>query len=276
MPAIRAMLREASGKPPDTGVNPVLAVSLGAAIYARLLETGEARKTVRQKTGDIGETLAGEATSRPPATVPPVPKPPLDELLALDEIVPDDEIVTDVEVVTEVEIVPDDDPTAPDGPPPVIFAPRVESLPAVRFVTAHGVGVRVRVGGGWINRVLIPKNSKVPSGVTRRFATQTSAPGGTSLRIYVTQGDTGDAEAAEVLAVGRIQGLPLGEPSGQPVDVTMEFNEQGRVCLRAIYVKTGADLRMELDVPGGLREDLVLQPLRSSGGHVGPGRPRHG
>jgi molecular chaperone DnaK (HSP70) len=130
-------------------------------------------------------------------------------------------------------------------------------LPRVHFVTAHGVGVRTVADGAWRNTVLIPKNSRVPVQVTRRFLTATSGTRGSHIRIVVTQGDTQDIDLAEVVGQGRIEGFPRGELSGQPVDVIMQFDDTGRLHIRAVYCRTGKQLQMELEVPNGLRAEDV-------------------
>ena len=67
MPMIRTMLREISGREPDSGVNPVLAVALGAAQYAQLLESGHAPQAVlRQKPQPDDAFELEEQTIVPP------------------------------------------------------------------------------------------------------------------------------------------------------------------------------------------------------------------
>jgi len=188
MPAVRQMLRELSGKPPDTGVNPVVAVALGAAIYAHTVETGRGIKTIEQ-------------------------------LSAM-------------------------------------------AVPKIRFVTAHGVGLKIRGLDGWANRVLIPKNTPVPASITKRFLTKSTGTGGTQIKFDVTQGDTTDLALAEQLGTGRIKGLPPNEPDALPVDVTMQFDEQGRLHIRARYVPKNQQMEMLLDIPGGLREEEVQEHRR--------------
>jgi molecular chaperone DnaK len=183
MPAVHAMLERASGKKPEFGVNPVIAVALGAAVYAYILES------------DQGLTL--------------------------------------------------------------IERPRTE----ITFVTAHGVGLRVRdeSGKNWKNSVLIPKNSQVPASGTRRFVCAEEINERTVVRIEVTQGDSDDVELVEVLGQASIQGFPRNEPAGQPVDVNLEFDKQGRLHMKAIYANTGQDVSMTLDVAGGLCESEVVE-----------------
>lgn len=210
MPAVRRMIQQVSGKSPDTGVNPVLAVSLGAAVYAHMLETGHALKALQQKP-------RCEPQEGPPA-----------------------------------------EPEGLESPnvPPTILMP-TESMPTVRFVTAHGVGVKVCSHAGWINRVLIPKNTTVPASVTRRFLTKASGRGGTEIKIELTQGDTTELAAAETLGTGRISGLPPDEPDGQPVDVTMRFDRQGRLQVHARYVPRKQQMEITLEIPDGLRQEEV-------------------
>jgi molecular chaperone DnaK len=67
LPAVRAMLREASGLQPDTGVNPVIAVALGAAIYAHMLESGSEVHTIRRPPEDEVPSAQDEQHAGPSA-----------------------------------------------------------------------------------------------------------------------------------------------------------------------------------------------------------------
>ncbi len=269
MPSVRKMLRDLSGRDPDTGVHPVTAVAMGAAIYAYQLETESAPQMVRE-TPAIEEPKHQEQPP-PLAASTPVPLPsssaaatatsatgvgsprsslaeyrivPLDEPNVDANEVPDDQ--HELDGGDELDGSDEDD----DSQPSIL-------LPRVRFVTAHGVGVRTVSDGTWRNTVLIPRNSPVPVQVTRRFLTAATKARGTHIRIVVTQGDTEDIERAEVMARGRIEGFPMGEPSGQPVEVIMQFDEMGRLHVRAVYCKTGQQLQLELEVPNGLRAEDV-------------------
>ncbi len=203
MPMVRSMLKQLSGKDPETGVNPVLAVALGAAIYAQMLETDNAPKAVQHvKLLEKARGADGASTER-------------------------------------------QEPAA------------AQALPIVDFVTAHGVGVKVRHKEKMINFVLIKKNTRVPCEVSREFRTFAAGPNTRRLTIEVTQGDTNDLELAELLGTGVIEGLPANEPPGQPVRVTMLFDKQGRLHVRARYVKTGQELEFVLQVAGGLEQEQV-------------------
>jgi molecular chaperone DnaK len=229
MPSVRNMLKETSGMAPDVGVNPILAVSLGAAIYAHMLETGKKIETLRSVT----EEDAGEPVI---------------------EVIEDD--------------FPEVLPTATRARKKVPRgAPASDLLPEVRFVTAHGVGVKAMAFGEMKNTVLVPANTRVPTKVTKRFTATGSAAGGAFVRIEITQGDTDDCELAEILGIGRID-LPRHEPPGNPVDVTMEFDHQGRLHTHAVHVKSGQKMSVTVDVHGCLREDEVedfREFMRTSG-----------
>jgi len=232
MPAVREMLKRTSGLDPEMEVNPVLAVALGAAIYAHTLDTGGELKPIRR--------LASEEEEEEPERVGQVVEEPREEPVP-DAGEPSPGIDETVEYV---------------GPPPA------EAVPKVRFVTAHGVGVLARVGEEWKNVVLIPRNTQVPASAIRRFVTASATGGGTYVRIEITQGDTPEPELAEVLGTGRIAEFPRNEPPGQPVDVIMEFNEEGRLHIQAVYVNTGQEIEMSLDIPDALRPEEVRTEKR--------------
>jgi molecular chaperone DnaK len=203
MPMVRQMLRDASGFPPDTGINPVTAVALGAALYAHIVETGHGLKAIRTRGAAPPQPTVHVAAAATPTT-------------------------------------------------------RTADVPAVRFVTAHGVGIKALQHGTRTNVVLIPKNTRVPITASRKFFTQKRRGHRASkIKIEVTQGDTDNPELAEVLGTATISGIPPNEPSGQPVTITMEFDGQGRLHLYAVYVNTGQNLRLSLAIPGGLREEDV-------------------
>ncbi|HUG92363.1 MAG TPA: Hsp70 family protein, partial [Planctomycetaceae bacterium] len=206
MPMVREMLAQVSGQRPDTGINPVLAVALGAAQYGHLLEVGAAPRTL------------GAPRDEPDRAASPAPQP------------------------------------ASRSAAPLVAA-------TVRFVTAHGVGVKARMGRRHTNVVLINKNTRVPCSARQIFNTFSSTSDGCvrAVPVVVTQGDTSDLDLAEILYDGRIVGFPAGEQAGYPVEVTMEFDEQSRLHVRAVYLRTGRELAVHLDVPGGLQEEKVRE-----------------
>jgi molecular chaperone DnaK len=254
MPMVREMLKTISGKEPDTGVNPVLAVALGAAGYAQMLELGKGPKAIHRKS---------DAPDRP------LLKPDDEETLSPIRLLPDDAFDDEVDEVKEPvfdEPALDatgefDDPFSRDVAAFSAQRQAKVAVPKVSFVTAHGVGIRALRDGRMSNVVLIHKNTRVPVSVSREFRT-VGIDGTRKVRritIAVTQGDTEHLDLAEELGEGRIEGLPPNTPPGQPVRVTMSFDDQGRLHVHAIFVPTGHDLKMSLNIPGSLAEHEVQQ-----------------
>ncbi len=221
MPAVRMLLSQLKGSPPETSVNPVMAVALGAAIYAHILESGGAFKTVTLRSGNA-ETHSPEIQTAE------------------------------------------------------------SQRPKVYFVTAHGVGIRARDGadGHWKNFVLIPKNSRVPARSSpRRFQLDAPSHDNSFVKVEITQGDAEDLAAAEILGEARITGFPPRPPEPASsadrltspmltefVDVTLEFDEQGRLHMSADYLDSSRNARqtaqMTLQVAGGLRPEQVQEEQR--------------
>ncbi len=237
MPMVHRMIEESTGRPPDTNVNPVMAVALGASIYACMLETGKAPRTIRLQTESA------------PDSVPVLPP---------DSVLPPDEDFDLVPVLP-----PDEEPVIPPPLPPVPKPPQPKEAPApkVRFVTAHGVGVRVKNlnGEGWKNSVLIPEQTPVPNAkpATRAFVSADKIHAGSVIRIEITQGDSEDIELVEILGEGRIEGFSDHQEAGQPVEVSMWFDDQSRLHTKAVYVKTKQEMLMTIDVVGGLTQQEV-------------------
>ncbi len=274
MPAVREMLRTLSGRTPDSGMHPVTAVATGAALYAYQLEAGDGPRVVhlaREEPPAASETFPpseNEDVSDKSSSLTPAPassRPPELDSPGSDNVVPDgrgERVVESEASADELRLLaaePEFAENAEVEPPAGRSAAEADDfvLPQVRFVTAHGVGVRTISGGGWRNTVLIPKNSRVPVAVTRRFLIATGSGKGSHIRVVVTQGDTPDVEFAEVLGHGRIEGFPRDEAAGQAVDVIMEFDAAGRLHIQAVYCKTGQQLHMDLDIPHGLCPEEV-------------------
>ncbi len=195
MPMVHRMIEDSTGHPPDTNINPVMAVAFGASIYAYLLEKG---------------TFPWNQIEKEPELVPSPQEPPVRK---------------------------------------------------VRFVTAHGVGVRVRdpQGTGWKNSVMIPEQTPVPNETpaTKTYISADKINAGSVIKVEITQGDSEDIDLVEVLGEGRIEGFSNDQAAGQPVEVSMWFDDQSRLHTKAVYVKTGQEMLMTIDVAGGLCQEEV-------------------
>jgi molecular chaperone DnaK len=267
MPSVRRMLTRVSGMTLDVGVNPVMAVSLGAAIYAQIVESGQNVKTITL-AHDEPEKTVPVLTPIESVQPPPLPnstKPTRNRSWRTDEDASDDNNNDDNNNDNSISL--DGDTVEPDYEDErydeisIGMDQEVEPLsgpsPVVRFVTAHGVGVKTRRAAEWRNTVLIPRNTPVPARASKRFLTIAEGDRGTHVNIEITQGDTSEIEFAEILGQGRIEGFQVDEPPGRPVEVIMEFDALGRLHVRAIYENTGQQLKLSLDVSGCLQQEEV-------------------
>ncbi len=238
MPAIRRMLQEASGSPPDSDINPVTAVAKGAAIYAHILESG-------QQGPEIFQEAAEEER----------PDTPFDEKPAvLSAAAPGISLEGGAGETAEAQP-PGEKPSETEPPP--VENPIGLTVDSVKFVTAHGVGIRVREGERWKNEVLIKANTRVPKDASKRCHPTKKPEAGSYIRVEITQGDTADPDLAEVLGVGRIEGFSGDEPAQQPVDVIMQFDRLGRLSVSAKYGDRDTQLIFAMEIPNGLTPDEV-------------------
>ena len=124
-------------------------------------------------------------------------------------------------------------------------------------VNSHGLGIAARhpKTGKIVNHVMIPRNSKLPTEVTRTFAT--SEPGQTRVNIKVIEGDAPDPDACSLLGNCRITGLPKDLPKGSPIEVIYSFDASGRVHVRARDKTGGKEAQISIERKGGLSDQQL-------------------
>jgi molecular chaperone DnaK len=124
-------------------------------------------------------------------------------------------------------------------------------------VNSHGLGVAARSPktGKTINRVMIPRNSRLPIEARRTFAT--SEPNQQRVNIKVIEGDAPDPDACSLLGNCRITGLPPDLPKGSPIEVVYAFDASGRVRVRAIDKTGGKEAEIEIERKSGLTDVQV-------------------
>jgi molecular chaperone DnaK len=127
----------------------------------------------------------------------------------------------------------------------------------VTNVNAHSLGVeavdpntnRKR------NRVLIPRNTPLPSRRTEEFATKTA-----NQRTVVVQVLEGESlEPSQCSMIGRtvIRNLPPNLPQGSPVQVTFEYGSNGRLSVTARMVWTNQEVHLELERAASMSLDRM-------------------
>ncbi|MCH8924054.1 MAG: Hsp70 family protein, partial [Planctomycetes bacterium] len=119
-------------------------------------------------------------------------------------------------------------------------------------VNSHGLGVAVHnpKTGKTVNRVMIPRNSRLPIEVERTFVT--SEPNQRRVNIKVIEGDAPDPAACSLLGNCRITGLPENLPKGAPIQVVYAFDASGRVRVRARDKTGGKEAQIEIEHKSGL------------------------
>jgi molecular chaperone DnaK len=119
-------------------------------------------------------------------------------------------------------------------------------------VNSHGLGVAARnpKTGKTVNHVMIPRNSKLPTEVTRKFVT--SEDNQQRVNVKVIEGDAPDPDACSLLGNCRITGLPKNLPKGSPIEVVYAFDSSGRVRVRAHDKTGGKEAEIEIERRGGL------------------------
>src|SRR5215467_3383728 len=114
-------------------------------------------------------------------------------------------------------------------------------------VTPQSLGVAI--AGGY-NRVLIPKNTTVPTSVTETF--HTSRDGQTTVKIMVLQGESELAHQNELLGEFILSGLRLAPRGEVEIEVTFEINSEGIVSVSARDKETGLEQSITVTASGGL------------------------
>ncbi len=259
MPMIRAALARISGKEPLQLLHPEEAVARGACAYAALLARGEALALQSENTLTVdAERQAEEAITEPPPAEPEAgsdrERAPLlsSDTVTADPASSDGLSSSDRAIISDEVIVDDDDPGVP-------LLPGKQRVPEVHDVVSHGLGVSVVTPRGRKNVILIPEQTPVPVKRTRPFVT--IRDGQTAVRIKVLEGDGEDAEGCTVLGVLIVDGLPPGRPKGMFIEVTYEYDEDGRVQVSARDVKTGKAARATIARVGAL-EPSEIDSLR--------------
>lgn len=129
----------------------------------------------------------------------------------------------------------------------------------VSNVNAHSLGVEVFEPGTGRrrNRILIPRNSRLPASKTEEFVTREENQKNVS--VQVLEGESYNPDECSMIGRTLIRNLPANLPQGSPVTVTYEYGTNGRLSVRARMVWTDQEVRLELERSA----DLSLDRLKS-------------
>ncbi len=119
---------------------------------------------------------------------------------------------------------------------------------------------------GGLMDVLIPRNSKIPSKVSRQYTTQKDAQG--SMRISVFQGERDLVKDNRKLAEFNLTGIP-GMPAGMPkVEVSFLINADGILTVSAKELRSGVEQSIEVKPQYGITDSDVEKMLLESITHA--------
>ncbi len=128
----------------------------------------------------------------------------------------------------------------------------------VANVNSHSLGIAaITPQNRKVNRILIKKNSPLPTQLRMRFRTHLDNQRTISIRVL--EGENDDVDACSSVGEAVVRDLPQGLPAGTPVEVQYRYSADGRLEVRAEVVGHGAaivtDFVRDHSLPDG---DLLL------------------
>lgn len=119
---------------------------------------------------------------------------------------------------------------------------------------------------GGLMDILIPRNSKIPSKISRQYTTQKD--GQSAIRISVFQGERDLVKDNRKLAEFNLTGIP-GMPAGLPkVEVSFLVNADGILVVKAKELRSGVEQIIEVKPQYGLTDEDVEKMLLDSITHA--------
>ena len=152
-----------------------------------------------------------------------------------------------------VEVSPEDVPEA--------VSEKVGGL-QITDVTSHSLGIEAFVPGSKqrINSILIPRNSPVPTEVSKEFVT--TLPGQTAVKVTIFQGEFPDPDLCNPVGEFVLSGLPPNRLPGRKVRVTISCGTNGIVDVTALDIETGKETTTEVNyATGETSEQVSLKSL---------------
>ncbi|MGE0376175.1 MAG: Hsp70 family protein [Planctomycetaceae bacterium] len=136
----------------------------------------------------------------------------------------------------------------------------VKRLKAVSTVdvNSHSLGVKISDPNNKarkINHIMIPKNTALPYKVSQQFVTNSQNQ--QRIHVCVLEGDAADPDACTTIGDFRVYDLPANLPAGSPVEITYEYDKNGRIHAEAKEVTSNKAAHTEIVRAQGLNVDGV-------------------
>ena len=122
----------------------------------------------------------------------------------------------------------------------------------VTNVNSHSLGVLglERATGRHRNRIMIPKNSPLPSSHTAQF--EISEDGQPNVAVQVIEGGDGSGNNSTPIGKCVVHDLPTGLPAGTPVLVKFRYSADGLLAVAAKVPSVGMSAKLQIERKSGL------------------------
>ncbi|MCA9081834.1 MAG: Hsp70 family protein, partial [Planctomycetaceae bacterium] len=125
-------------------------------------------------------------------------------------------------------------------------------------VNSHSLGIKITDPNNRtrkINHIMIPKNTTIPFKTTQRFVT--NSPNQQRIHVCVLEGDASDPDACTIIGDFRIVNLPPNLPAGSPIEVTYQYDKNGRFLATAKELVGNTEAKTEIVRDSGLTDESV-------------------
>lgn len=134
---------------------------------------------------------------------------------------------------------------------------RLRSVSAVD-VNSHSLGVEITDPNDRkrkMNYIMIPRNTAIPCNVNQRFSTTVANQ--QRVHVKLLQGETQDVDACTLIGDFRILNLPPNLPAGSPVELTYNYDANGRIHASARELVGNNEAKTEIVRDSGMTEVTV-------------------
>lgn len=134
---------------------------------------------------------------------------------------------------------------------------RLESIKTVD-VNSHSLGVKVTDPNDRtrkINYIMIPRNTAIPVARSQKFVT--TSDNQERIHVYILEGEASDPAACTSIGDFQIVGLPPNLPKGSPVEVTYQYDANGRIHATARELTTNKEAGTQIVRDSGLDNERI-------------------
>jgi hypothetical protein len=146
----------------------------------------------------------------------------------------------------------------------------LEGRKTIKDVTGQSLGMIAENAdrSKYINSIIIPRNTSIPSCEVRPFQSQTSTSKDNEIEVYVTQGES--IEPSDCAILGKYVISAITHESGNAVlDIEYQYDKSGTVEVAAKQRSTGKKLAVRKEEPGDMSWTDLRPSRRAAGvGHV--------